>query len=615
MSGRKNKTKITTALTPDEQVQRYLLRMFHSIDEVMWVRSAENMDLVYASLALTGLLGLQADQIGTDEGMQVWMSRIHPADLDDVKRMQAHVQQGESGEICYRYNHPTQGRRWIRERLFPIRDEDGKLMGLGGMSLDVTAQKENERQVRLLSAIVQQMKDVVVIADTEHRIQYVNPAFQEVYGYTPEEALGQSTQIMWAGSDEAWEELAQQNQTHVEQNGIARSEFQDRRKDGSLLWVANTCSLLHLNEGEDYWMCINHVIDAQKQIQNELHSANQKLVKWVAELEVRTRTSTLLSEMGDMLQSCLSVDEVAMVARQYMPQFNLGHSGGLYLARGTDDMLDLAVAWGDRARLETQFQTRDCWALRRGRQHVLDHHEMHLECPHVSRVKPIPPQATLCLPLNARNELLGLLHVVLGDAMPIPEASQLGDIMADRLSLILSNIRLSEKLMRQSTHDVLTGLHNVVYLEELLEKEVRLAGLDRRNLGLMMVDLKDFESYNQRNSYYGGDQLISEFGHLLQDCFGDSLAIARYRGDIFILLLTHDQLGDVYRRMDQLREAAARLPQTLNHRIEGTLELSAGMAVYPHHGSNARQMLVAAESALAQAKHESSGRLVVLPVE
>ena len=82
---------------------------------------------------------------------------------------------------------------------FPLFDSAGTVYAVCGISTDITERKRMEDQLRRLSSAVEQSSTTIVITDTNGNIQYVNPKFTQLTGYTPEEAIGKNPRILKSG--------------------------------------------------------------------------------------------------------------------------------------------------------------------------------------------------------------------------------------------------------------------------------------------------------------------------------------------------------------------------------------------------------------------------------
>lgn len=203
----------------------------------------------------------------------------------------------------------------------------------------------------------------------------------------------------------------------------------------------------------------------------ELEVQTQEIRHSNEESRQRTHEVTLLNELGELLQMCVSFEEASSVIARMGPHFFPGASGALYLTSASRNVVERSAGWGDRDCTEA-FAPEDCWALRRGRDHLVTEDGTAPRCNH------LPESASgtyLCIPLTAQGEGLGLLSLSTpgSAAMWQNESGQrLARTVADAVALALSNLRLRETLRHQSIRDPLTGLFNRRYLEETFEREL-----------------------------------------------------------------------------------------------------------------------------------------------
>ena len=116
-----------------------------------------------------------------------------------------------------------------------------------GTSMDITERKQAEEELKKLSQAVEQSPASVVITDLKGTIEYVNPKFCEVTGYTIEEAIGQNPRILKSGHTppEVYRELWKTIKAGYEWRG----EFQNKKKNGELYWESATISPLKSADG------------------------------------------------------------------------------------------------------------------------------------------------------------------------------------------------------------------------------------------------------------------------------------------------------------------------------------------------------------------------------
>ncbi len=143
---------------------------------------------------------------------------------------------------------------------------------------DITERKRTAEQMRLQSAALEAAINSVVITDTAGTIQWVNPAFCRVTGYTKEEAIGQNPRVLKSGQlspdyyTELWRTIA---------SGRGwRGEFVNRRKDGTLYTEDVTITPVRDAAGEiRHYIAIKQDISALKQSIAELNAAHAELAE------------------------------------------------------------------------------------------------------------------------------------------------------------------------------------------------------------------------------------------------------------------------------------------------------------------------------------------------
>ena len=347
----------------------------------------------------------------------------------------------------------------------------------------------------------------------------------------------------------------------------------------------------------------------RREAEEALQQANEKLTRWVDELEQRTQEISLLSEMGGLLQTCLTADEVYVVVAQSVQQLFSSESGAVYTFNTLRHSLEAVTAWGGFQPDEHALPPSDCWALRRGRTHMVTNPGLELLCYHLS--SPLP-SAYICVPMMAQGEMLGLLHLQFNpDRAGRPEDLQrileehkqpLAMAVAENIAFSLANLKLHETLYIQSTHDPLTGLFNRRNMEETLDRELHRMARKGRSLGIIMLDLDHFKKFNDTFGHQAGDALLRELGAFLQKNIRGEDFACRYGGEEFVIILPETPLEITLQRAEKLRKDVGQLAISYRGQALGAITLSLGAAGFPEHGSTSEAILRAADSALYSAK-------------
>jgi PAS domain S-box-containing protein len=116
----------------------------------------------------------------------------------------------------------------------PITDERDAPVGVTCLGEDITARNAEDLRLRLLSCAVEQSPATVVITDASGKIEYVNPRFTEVTGYTADDVLGRNPSLLASGETpkEEYRQLWETLRSGREWHGI----FHNRRKNGEHFW-------------------------------------------------------------------------------------------------------------------------------------------------------------------------------------------------------------------------------------------------------------------------------------------------------------------------------------------------------------------------------------------
>jgi diguanylate cyclase (GGDEF)-like protein len=275
------------------------------------------------------------------------------------------------------------------------------------------------------------------------------------------------------------------------------------------------------------------------------------------------------------------------------------------------NLLETVASWGDVAG-DDIFGPHDCWALRRGRVHLVDDDTDEVVCPHVGSA---PAGPYVCVPMMAQGETLGLLHLRAGTGQSGPSREgdtrhRLAAPVAEHLSLALANFTLRETLRNQSIRDPLTGLYNRRYMEESLRRELARAERKDNSVAILAIDVDHFKAFNDTFGHPAGDALLSGLGALLKERIRSEDIACRYGGEEFNLILPDCTLDDALRRAEDLREAVKALRVGVRGESYGGITISIGVAVFPDGGTGPEILLHKADEALYRAKDEGRNRVV-----
>lgn len=164
---------------------------------------------------------------------------------------------------------------WLSNTARLVKGENGEQDIISGSFVEITKRKEAEKELKKLSAAIEQSPAVVVITDPEGNIEYVNPEFSKLTGYLSGDVIGQNPRILQSGlmSKDTYKELWQT----ILAGEIWRGELHNRKKNGELYWEMAVISALRDHNGDiTSFVAVKEDITEKKILWNDLVAAKEK---------------------------------------------------------------------------------------------------------------------------------------------------------------------------------------------------------------------------------------------------------------------------------------------------------------------------------------------------
>jgi diguanylate cyclase (GGDEF)-like protein len=386
------------------------------------------------------------------------------------------------------------------------------------------------------------------------------------------------------------------------------------RKDKSTVPVEVHNRLITLN-GQKIVVNITLDITERKQAEEKLKQAFDTLTHINSQLEDHNTSNIILSEMTEWLQSCSTLQEIPSIITGTKNKLFPESDGALFLLNKSRTEVQSVVRWGNfpEDTDENNFTPDSCWGLRRGKTYMVENPKSEPVCAHL---KQVPACAYTCLPLIAKGDTLGLLHLRDNQATQekhrtISEMKEIATKFVEYLSLSIANIKLRESLTTQSFKDPLTGLFNRRYMEEALVRELSRAERSRTKLNIVMMDIDHFKQFNDTFGHEAGDELLVKLAEFFKVKIRQTDVFCRFGGEEFILILPESTADGTFKRLDQLREEIKSLSIYFRNKQLPAIALSMGIATYPDHGINSNDLIQIADKALYRAKQEGRDRIII----
>jgi diguanylate cyclase (GGDEF)-like protein len=212
-----------------------------------------------------------------------------------------------------------------------------------------------------------------------------------------------------------------------------------------------------------------------------------------------------------------------------------------------------------------------------------------------------------CIPFNVGRKAQLLVHMLLpvGGAWT-EEFRQLAQTYVNAASSTLITLNHLAEAERQSMTDGLTGLYNRRSLDNLLEREVALAGRHGLPLSVVMIDMDEFKQVNDAHGHAAGDHLLRAFADCVRITLRKTDLAFRYGGDEFVIALPQTQVAQAQQVVQKLRQAFASVDfssaiANLDH--QPTLSIGVAERSAAHSLLTLSAIMSAADAALYDAKN------------
>lgn len=347
--------------------------------------------------------------------------------------------------------------------------------------------------------------------------------------------------------------------------------------------------------------------------ENARESPLQKIQSLSNALERRSRDNGLLIEMIGWIKNCTTDKEMYFTAGATARQLFPYDSGAICSVGRSEDMVEVVYSWGDTPPCKHFYSRRDCHALNLGYMHRVEPDEQEARCPHH------PSDATgrlICIPMLVRGELLGVFHLHSTFNAELDPGHQWKDQLAlsfaEGLGLVASNMKLRESMVLQSVRDMLTGVFNLHYMEESLDREIRRSLRSQRPLGLLILGVNaSVAKIRESGGPHAADTVLIAIANYLETHVRASDVIGRQANGEFMIILPEISLEMTAQRAVELMEGVRSLTLSYQGAPVEKLHVAVGVSAYPQHGNSARDLLHAANDGLNRAQNSGPNQVIV----
>ncbi|MCC5797359.1 MAG: EAL domain-containing protein [Methylophaga sp.] len=506
---------------------------------------------VYANRQLLKLWNTESDQITgkTDEAFFNWRS---VARLRANDRLVLDRGQSVSCEETCTITHSGDTVDFWSVKL-PLKDENGKIYGLCGISTDITEIKRAERALQDSEAryrLIYAANPIPMWVYDLETLQFmtVNDAAVMQYGYSKEEFLTMSIADLHPDSvlDDLYKCIAETRaggDDYYNEAGV----WPHKKKDGTQIWVEITAHTM-IFEGRSAEIILAHDVSDRLEAENTL--------RLNAQVFEASREGILITD---------SQQRIVSVNRAY--QQMTGHDKKYLLGRKPAVFLSNKFNRNQREALLQQLEVSGYWVGEVDNERADGEH--------------YPEWVSVSV---TRNSAGLITHYVL--------------ILTD-----LTERKAAEAKIQFLTHfDSLTQLPNMAMLRERAEQILGQLDKQSQPASLLFVDLDRFKFVNDSLGPSFGDEFLKQLAQRITASVSRNAMVCRQGGDEFIILVPDSDTEHAAHMARDLLEIISQPAQVRGHQL--TLTASIGIAQFPQDGKSFELLLQAADAAVFRAKQQ-----------
>jgi diguanylate cyclase (GGDEF)-like protein/PAS domain S-box-containing protein len=468
---------------------------------------------------------------------------------------------------------------------------------------DITERKRAEENLGKLSQAVNQSANAIVITNINGEIEYANPKFVEVSGYSLSEVLGKTPRILNSGEHSA--EFYRNLWQTIKAGTVWRGEIHNRRKDGTLYWEDCTITpIFDLMNRLVNFIAVKEDITARRLLE-EAERNQRQLAEALRDTLTALSSSLKLEEVLDRVLENIAklitfdASMVLLVEGYSVRQIR-------YRSKNPEELIN-QTAVGD-----TQAHLINFPILQEMR-------EIKLPCLIADtqadpRWRAIPGigwvRSFISAPIIIRGHVAGIINILSATPGFFTSAhTKLLMVFSEQSAVAIENAQLFEQAYFLSVTDPLTELTNRRRFFEIGRLEFERAHRYERTLSVMMVDVDHFKRINDTLGHAVGDLALREIATRIKQIVRTVDIVARFGGEEFIVLMPETELDEACRVAERVRHAVSDIPIEKDA-YTFCITLSIGVAEIRKASMDIDELIRCADQALYEAKAAGRNRVL-----
>ncbi len=210
--------------------------------------------------------------------------------------------------------------------------------------------------------------------------------------------------------------------------------------------------------------------------------------------------------------------------------------------------------------------------------------------------------SVLSIPLRSNGKAVGAISLERLKSKKYTDTdARLFELLCGTVSSILNWQQEYNRVHESSIHDGLTGLLNHKAFLDRFDEEVSRAGRFNHMLGLVILDLDKFKSINDSYGHLYGDYVLEEVSNIIKENVRAIDVVGRYGGEEFAVLLVNTDIQQCIPLAERIVRKISE-KTFLKNGIAVNVTISAGMAGFPIHADQVRELISKADKAMYETK-------------
>jgi diguanylate cyclase (GGDEF)-like protein/PAS domain S-box-containing protein len=549
--------------------------LLQTIPDLIWLKDTNGI-YISCNSAFERLYGAkEADIIGKTDYDFVDKQQADSFRENDHKAMMAN--QAVSNEEWLTF--ADGGYRGLFEAVkVPLKDANGQIIGVLGISRDITERKANELKLRMLSTAIEQSPTSVAITDVGPQIEYINSAFTKEAGYTLDEVLGKNPRVLQSGItdtkvyDDMWSKLIKGESW--------QGEFVNKRKNGEIYYEEAYISPIQDDDGKvSHYVAVKLDVTSRKAAERALRESNKKmdsLLQSLAEGAYGVDTQGNCTFVNNSFLRILGYEtEDEVVGKHIHELIHHSHADG------------------------TLYPASECRIYAAYRNNVEDHCADEV----------FWHKSGYAIQVEYWSQPIVVDGVVIGAIATFFD--------------ITERKKMEQQIRHLALHDVLTNLPNRRLLIERISQAQLSSKRSLRYGALMFMDLDNFKPLNDAHGHEAGDKLLIEVANRLQKCVREMDTVARIGGDEFVVMLAEldtdesvskQQAEKVSEKIRSILSEPYLINITNNEGVNVTVEhyctASIGVVLFKGMTPSKEEIIKLADDGMYQAKSAGRNKVV-----